>query len=279
MVSFTLTNEQFLTERKMAYDLIKNDRLLKEIWIRHFHGYQTYIQITGSTNSGKSFNADYIYYILALGMYNYIPTFKDCYFKATDINTKITQITNRCVMNNEAGGRSKHWNDKQVEVWDNILQQQRVKRNTYIDCLPHRKEVSATLNIHINYLIVMENWIIDYLKKAVLIENIDIENIEDYEIIRIAKVYKYNVDYVGFNNNSNQNYFVTPYFFDQYQMPDFAKDDRFKLLNKFLEEYKEYDIKEKEKLAKLSEDNSIFGNNKKVKLNSLLKKESLGKYI
>lgn len=231
-------------EMNLCKKFIKEDIFLKRIHLRYFHGYQTYIQITGDTNSGKSILANWIHYLLTLGMYEQENDLSDYYFSVLNLAKNIDNLENRCIMNDEAGKRGKNWNDAQNELWRLILETQRIKRNTYIDCIPHRKEVTGTTALHINFLIVVENIIADFLDAK--------DKIEDYKIIRIANVFKYQVDYLGFDQRSIQNSFVFPYFVERFIIPDFATDKRFTKFWKFIQEdYKPFEKQGKQQLAQI----------------------------
>lgn len=244
----------FEKEKDFCFDFIKKDKFLKQIYLRNYWGYQSYLQITGSTNSGKTYLGNWIYWVLTHGMYKQKPTLDDFFFSIEDLSKQISTIKMRCVRNNEAGKRGRNWNDKANELWSKVLQQQRINRNVYIDDLPHRKENSGIMNIHINYLITIDNHICNYLKKDVPGDEIDIDNIENYEIIRVANVFQYIVDYVGFNQYSAQNYFVIPKWIDSFRVPQFDKDSRCKNFWAFNQkEYMPYEIEGKAKLARLIE--------------------------
>jgi hypothetical protein len=209
----------FDKECKFCYDYIKKDKFFKMLWLRHYWGYQSYLQLTGSTNSGKTFVGNWIYWIVTHGIYKRKPTLEDFFFSVEDLSRQISTIHQRCVRNNEAGKRGRNWNDKANELWSKILQQQRIQGNIYIDDLPHRKEVSGIMNIHINYLITLSNQVENYLKKEQKEDDIDIENIESYQIKRIINIFKYEVDYVGFDRFSSDNYFVRPILVDRIIIP------------------------------------------------------------
>jgi hypothetical protein len=222
--------------------LIKN-KFYKWLFIRFFHGYQNFIVITGDTNSGKSIFADMVYYILNTGMYEKPMDLKDFYFGVRDIVRNIESIVKCCIINHEAGSKSKNWNDIQNEAWSQILQFGRIFRNTYIDCLPHRKDMTDIHLKHATFLIVVDNIIKDWVD--------DKENIEDYEIIRVARIYKLHTDYLGFNATSQQNSFVEPEFFDYFEIPNYKTDPRFRNFKKFIEEkYEPFDLENKKRLIK-----------------------------
>lgn len=256
----------FKSECIFAHNFIKNDKFLKQILLRHYYGYQTYIQITGSTNSGKTYLGNWFYWLLTHGMYNRQPTLNDFFFSIEDLSKQISRINQRCVRNNEAGKRGRNWNDKANELWSKVLQQQRIQGNVYIDDLPHRKEASAIMNIHINYLITIDNFVVNYLKKEVSGEEIDIDNIEEYQIVRRANVFQYIVDYVGFSQYSQSNYFVMPRWIDNFEIPNFPTDKRCVNFWKFNNEtYMPYEIEGKSKLAKLIESETFSNETKKNK--------------
>lgn len=243
----TQSKEQELLDCK---EYLRKNKFYKWLFLRYFHGYQSFVVITGDTNSGKSIFADMVYYVLNTGMYQKEMDLKDFYFGVQEIVNNIENITHSCIINHEAGSKSKNWNDLQNEAWSQILQFGRIFRNTYIDCLPHRKDMTDIHLKHATFLIVVDNIIKDWVD--------DKENIEDYEIIRVARIYKLNTDYLGFDSMSQQNSFVMPEFFDYFIIPNYKTDKRFINFKKFIEDkYEPFDLENKKRLIKGIKEKSI----------------------
>ena len=242
-----INNFDFQLEQRICKWYLRHNKFFKWLHLRHFHGYQNFIIITGDTNSGKSIFADLTYYILQTGMYDKPITLNDFYFGVKYIIKDIKNIVKRCIINHEAGSKGKHWNDKANELWSNILQFWRIARNTYIDCLPHRKDMTDTHLKHATFIIVVDNIIKDWVD--------DKDNIEDYEIIRVARVYKIHTDYLGFDARSQANSFVDVEFFDYFVIPNIYTDKRFFKFKEFIEnEYIPFDLKNKQNLMEQIQD-------------------------
>lgn len=242
----------FDKECKFCFDYIAEDNFHKQVWLRHFWGDQTYIRTTGSTNAGKTMINNWFYWLYVHAIYHYEPDLNDFFFGVKDLAGSISKIKSRCVRNNEAGSRGKIWNTSDNTLWSEILQQQRIQRNIYLEDIPHTKEVSGTSNLHCNFLLIIERYVaLSFSKEQdVDIKNINIRQINDYEIRRRAKIYKYEVDYLGIAAVSREFNYAIPRSFDLAWIPDFNTDKRWENFVRWHNEvYMPYEKECKKKLG------------------------------
>jgi len=242
----------FAKEVKFCFNYIAEDNFHKQVWLRHYWGDQTYIKTTGSTNAGKTMINNWFYWLYVHGIYGYPPDLKDFFFGVNDLAGNISKIKHRCVRNNEAGSRGKHWNSDDNMWWSKILQQQRSQRNIYLEDLPHRKETSGITDMHCNFLIIIDRYVALEFSTSVPqdIKQIDIRKIESYAMMRRARIYKYEVDYLGVSAESKSFNYAIPLVFDYANIPDFEKDKRWaSFVDWHNNIYMPYEIKCKQKLG------------------------------
>ena len=273
--AFKIMYYDFEKEKIFCFNYIAEDNFVKQIWLRHYWGDQTYIRTTGSTNSGKTMINNWFYWLCVHGIYKYEPDLIDFHFGVKDLASKISHIKGRCVRNNEAGSRGKHWNSDDNTWWSKILQQQRSQRNIYLEDLPHTKEVSGISNLHCNFLLIIERYVaLSFSKEQDIdIKKINIKQIEDYEMKRRARIYKYEVDYLGVSAESKAFNYAIPLSFDLAWIPDFEKDKRWEHFVKWHNEvYMPY-----EKICKQKLGESIENEVKDKEAKEIIKKKKIRK--
>lgn len=279
-------NYDFNKEKEFCFNYIAEDNFHKQVWLRHYWGDQTYIRTTGSTNSGKTMINNWFYWLYVHGIYGYSPSLQDFFFGVKNLAGNISKIESRCVRNNEAGSRGKMWMSADNTNWSEILQQQRSQRNIYLEDVPHTKEVSTTSNLHCNFLLIIDRYVALTFstEQEINIKNINIRNIQDYNMMRKARIYKYEVDYLGVSALAKEFNCAIPMSFDYANIPDFNTDNRWVNFIKWHNEvYMPYEKKCKHKLGldieKKVKEKEVKDYSKDKKIRNIVSNKNIDEYL
>jgi hypothetical protein len=232
-------------ERRWIERELEENRFLNEIILRNKLGYQSAIIITGEPNSGKTVVGNLIKYMLTKGYFNERMDIRDYFFgirALAKIVNKPDEI-NRVYLNDETSDELsvRNWNSINNTLWNLILSTQRIKKNIYINMMPHIRQLSRPHLILYNFVIEIDNFITE-VKGS---DNILLSR----EIVRLMKVNKIKVNY-NFDNARDSSDFVKMMPYECYILPDYEKVKELEGFRKFmLNEHKAFELEGKARIA------------------------------
>lgn len=234
---------ELLREERWMEKQINKNRFLNELVLRNKLGYQSAIIINGEPNSGKTVVGNLIKYMITLGYYHETMDIKDYFFGIREL-AKISnkpEEHNRVYLNDETSDELsvRNWNSINNTLWNLILSTQRVKKNIYINMLPHIRQMSKPHLILYNFMIEVDNFIME--KRGT--DNIVLSR----EVIRVMKVYKIQVSY---NTQNDNNDFIKIVPYEAYILPDYNKEPGLSGFKDFMDnQHKAFELEGKAKIA------------------------------
>jgi hypothetical protein len=233
-----------LKEERWIQKQIEKNKFLNELVLRNQLGYQSAIMITGEPNAGKTVVGNLIKYMLTLGYHHETMDIKDYFFGIRELAKIVNrpEEINRVYLNDETSDELsvRNWNSINNTLWNLILSTQRVKKNIYVNMLPHIRQLSRPHLILYNFMIVVDNFILE--KRGT--DN----TLLSREVLRVMKVYKIQVSYTSQQDNTSDFIKMVPY--EAYIVPDYTKEPGLKGFKAFMEtQHKAFELEGKAKIA------------------------------